>query len=89
MDRNRFSAIAHQHHAFSNPINEAKLMRMIQMLSLKPQDKVIDIGAGKCELLIRLVEEFQITGTAIELYEGAIEEAKRKASSRIPEGSIA
>ncbi|HZG83083.1 MAG TPA: methyltransferase domain-containing protein, partial [Brevibacillus sp.] len=88
MDRNRFSAIAHQHHAFSNPINEAKLMKMIQLLSLKPQDKVIDIGAGKCELLIRLVEEFKITGTAIELYEGAIEEAKREASSRIPQGSI-
>lgn len=88
MDRNRFSAIAHRNHAFSHPISEQKIRKMIQIVSPKPQDKVIDIGAGKCELLIRLVENYKITATAIELYDGAIEEAKRRASSRIPEGSI-
>lgn len=88
MDRNRFSAIAHRDHAFSNPINEAKMMKMIDMVSLKPQDKVIDIGAGKSELLIRLVEQYQISGTAIEMYDRAIEQATISASNRIPEGSI-
>jgi ubiquinone/menaquinone biosynthesis C-methylase UbiE len=88
LDRNRFSAIAHRNHAFSNPINEAKIMKMIDMVLLKSEDKVIDIGAGKCELLIRLVEKYNISGTAIELYGGAIEEAKKNAGGRIPEGSI-
>nr|WP_263323612.1 class I SAM-dependent methyltransferase [Neobacillus sp. Marseille-Q6967] len=88
MDRNKFSAIAHQNHAFSNPITEEKLMKIIRMVSLKQQDRLIDIGAGKCELLIRLVEDYGVTATAIELFEGAIEEARRKASGRIPEGSI-
>jgi tRNA1(Val) A37 N6-methylase TrmN6 len=88
MDRNKFSAIAHRNHAFSNPISEAKIMKMLGIVSPKGTDKVIDIGAGKCELLIRLVENYQVSATAIELYEGAIEDAKRNASSRIPEGSI-
>ncbi len=88
MDRNKFSAIAHRHHAFANPISEEKLMKMVGMVSPKPNDQVIDIGSGKCELLIRLVENFNVRGTAIELYDGAIEEAKKRASSRIPEGSI-
>ena len=88
MDRNRFSAIAHRNHAFSNPLSEEKIMKMIRRVSPKPQDKIIDIGAGKCELLIRLVEDYQISATAIELYDGSIEEAKRRASSRIPAGSI-
>ncbi|WP_312474049.1 methyltransferase domain-containing protein [Neobacillus sp.] len=88
MDRNKFSAIAHRDHTFYNPISEEKLMKMIGIVSPKPQDKVIDIGAGKCELLIRLVENYQVTATAIELYGGAIEKGKRHASSRIPEGSI-
>ncbi|MEH7072786.1 class I SAM-dependent methyltransferase [Neobacillus drentensis] len=88
MDRNKFSAIAHQNHSFSNPISEAKIMKMLEMISPKPSEKVIDIGAGKCELLIRLVENFQVSATAIELYDGAIDEAKRKASNRIPDGSI-
>jgi len=88
LDRNRFSAIAHRNHAFSNPLSEEKIMKMIRRVSPKPQDKIIDIGAGKCELLIRLVEDYQISATAIELYDGSVEEAKRRASSRIPAGSI-
>jgi SAM-dependent methyltransferase len=88
MDRNKFSAIAHRSHAFSNPISETKIMKMLSIISPKASDKVIDIGAGKCELLIRLVENYHVAATAIELYDGAIEEAKRNASSRVPEGSI-
>jgi ubiquinone/menaquinone biosynthesis C-methylase UbiE len=88
MDRNKFSAIAHQNHVFSNPINEAKLMKALQFLKLNPGDKVVDAGAGKCELLIRLAEQYQVKATAIELYDGAIEEAKRKAAGRIPDGQI-
>jgi ubiquinone/menaquinone biosynthesis C-methylase UbiE len=88
LDRDRFSAIAHRNHAFSNPINEDKIMKMIQIVSPKPKDKVIDIGAGKCELLIRLVESYKISATAIELYGGVIDEAMKQACNRIPEGSI-
>jgi precorrin-6B methylase 2 len=88
LDRNKFSAIAHRHHEFGNPISKEKLMKMIELVALKPQDKVIDIGAGKCELLIRLVENYQVSATAIELYDGAIEDAKSRARGRIPEGSI-
>jgi precorrin-6B methylase 2 len=88
LDRNKFSAIAHRDHAFYNPINENKIMKMIQMATPQPQDRVIDIGAGTCELLIRLVEKYNVSATAIELYSGAIEEAKRRASNRIPDGRI-
>jgi len=88
MDRNKFSAIAHRDHAFANPIGEAKLMKILGMTNLKPNNNVLDIGAGKCELLIRLVEGYQVKGTAIELYDGAIEEAKRRAATRIPKESI-
>ena len=88
MDRNKFSSIAHRNHAFANPISETKLMKMIGICAPMPQDKVIDIGAGKCELLIRLVENYGVNGTAVELYAGAIEEAKKAAAGRISEDSI-
>jgi SAM-dependent methyltransferase len=88
LDRNKFSAIATRNHAFNNPINETKIMKVMQIVSPKPHEKVIDIGSGKCELLIRLVENYKVSATAIELYDGAIEEAKRRASSRIPNDSI-
>jgi len=88
MDRNKFSAIAHRDHVFSNPINEAKLMRTFQFLNLQEGDRVLDIGAGKGELLIRVAEQFKAKATAIELYEGAIEEAKRKAAGRLSPDQI-
>lgn len=88
LDRNKFSAIAHRNHAFSNPIGEAKMMKILEMISLNSQDKVIDIGSGKSELIIRLIEKYHVTATGIELYEGAIEEAIRNAKDRIPNGRI-
>ncbi|MEH7134617.1 methyltransferase domain-containing protein [Priestia megaterium] len=88
MDRNKFSAIAHSEHLFSNPISETKINRIIDFLQLEPHAKVLDIGAGKCELLIRLVEKYDIEATAVELYEGSILEAKKQAQKRISEGKI-
>jgi SAM-dependent methyltransferase len=87
MDRNKFSAIAHRNHAFSNPISESKIMKMLEIVSPKATEKVIDIGAGKCELLIRLVENYHVSATAIEIYDGSIEEAKRNASIKFVVGN--
>lgn len=46
MDRNRFSAIAHRNHAFSNPISEAKINQLLPMLDLHRGQTVIDIGVA-------------------------------------------
>ncbi|WP_411502233.1 methyltransferase domain-containing protein [Brevibacillus centrosporus] len=50
---------------------------------LNPNDKAIDIGAGTSELLIRYMEKYNISATAIELYEGSIESARNRANGRI------
>jgi len=63
LNRNKLLAIAHRNHTFSNPISELKMMKMIEKVPLKSQDKVIDIGSGKCELLIRLVENYNVAAT--------------------------
>jgi len=83
MDRNKFSAIAHRDHAFSNPISESKINTIINQTKLNPNDKAIDIGAGTSELLIRYIEKYNISATAIELYDGSIETARNRANGRI------
>ncbi|WP_301173630.1 class I SAM-dependent methyltransferase [Brevibacillus nitrificans] len=83
MDRNKFSAIAHRNHAFSNPISESKINMFMNHTKLNPNDKAIDIGAGTSELLIRYIEKYNISATAIELYEGSIESARNRANGRI------
>jgi len=83
MDRNKFSAIAHRDHAFSNPISESKINTIINQTKLNPNDKAIDIGAGTSELLIRYIEKYNISATVIELYDGSIETARNRANGRI------
>ncbi|WP_337017672.1 hypothetical protein [Oceanobacillus massiliensis] len=39
---------------------------MINLTLLEPESKVIDIGAGMCELPIRLIEKYSVSATVID-----------------------
>jgi len=82
LDRNKFSAIAHRDHAFYNPLSEEKINRVINFLSLNPSDNVIDIGAGKGEFLLRVIEKYHSQGVAIEQYDGFTELLQSNAADR-------
>lgn len=40
---------------------------IIELLGLNDQASVLDIGSGKAELLIRLVERYQVSALGLEL----------------------
>jgi cyclopropane fatty-acyl-phospholipid synthase-like methyltransferase len=82
LDRNKFSAIAHQNHSFYNPVNPAKIDKIIELLSLKDNDKVIDIGAGKGEILLRIIEKYRSNCVAIEQYGDFAEQLKVNSKNR-------
>ncbi|RBP87620.1 methyltransferase family protein [Cytobacillus firmus] len=82
MDRNRYSAIAHQSHTFYNPMNPSKIEKVIEILDLKDNDKVIDIGAGKGEILFRIIERYSAKCIAIEKYVGFTEQLQVNAENR-------
>lgn len=82
MDKNKFSAIAHKNHSLYNPISESKLNKVMELLSLTSNDKVIDIGAGKGEFLLRISEKYSSHCVAIEQYSGFIEQLKENAKNR-------
>ncbi|CAM3120352.1 class I SAM-dependent methyltransferase [Paenibacillus sediminis] len=84
MNQQTFSHIAHQHHLFHNPISEAKINRIIDLIPLHPNDQIIDIGAGKGELPIRFIEKYGVNAVAIELFEGSIAAGEKNAKGRIP-----
>lgn len=88
MDRVRFSHIAHRTHVFCNPISEAKIERIIDEARLESGDRVVDFGAGKAELLCRLVERYGVTADAIDTAAVFLEEGRRRAEGRIPRDAI-
>ena len=56
MDRWKFYAITHADHVFLNPTSPARLEELIGLLDLPPEPRVLDIGCGTGELLVRLAE---------------------------------
>jgi SAM-dependent methyltransferase len=84
MDRQRFSRIAYSTHIFYNPLSEAKLDRVLDLVPLTADSRVVDFGTGRCEALIRLVERYSCSALAVETDEKFLETARNEAMIRIP-----
>jgi cyclopropane fatty-acyl-phospholipid synthase-like methyltransferase len=57
IDRWKYYDIIHQRHSVMNPVDETRLERLYDLLELKPNARVIDIGCGKGEMLIMASRE--------------------------------
>lgn len=84
MDPSRFSTIAHRDHDFCNPISSEKVDRIIGLLDLSAGQSVLDVGCGKGELLVRIVERHPVRAVGIDLNPHFLGEARAKAASRAP-----
>src|SRR5438309_6804683 len=82
MDRWKYYDIIHQRHSLMNPVNETELERVYDLLDLKPNANVIDIGCGKGEMLIRLAEKYTIKGLGIDKSPYCIRGAEKRKSQR-------
>ena len=88
MDRARLSAIAHADHRFANPLGEEKIERLLGLLDLDVGARVLDIGCGNAELLIRLVERHGIRGVGVDPSAAALAEARRRMAERVAMDAI-
>jgi ubiquinone/menaquinone biosynthesis C-methylase UbiE len=82
--RARASQIAHGDLRFHNPVSPATVESVIAMLPLEQGDRVLDVGCGRGELLVRLAESREATGLGIDSAEEQIEVAREEASARVP-----
>ena len=58
MNPHKFSAIAHRDHDYCNPIEAAKIERLLDLLPLDETSRVLDLGCGRAELALRIIERF-------------------------------
>jgi SAM-dependent methyltransferase len=66
LSRERYSAIGHTGMVFWNPVGEAVLDDWIVALSLNRDSRVLDIGCGRAELLMRLIERYGCSGVGVD-----------------------
>lgn len=84
MKQPKYGTISHQGLRYNNPFSVAKIEEVIELLGLNDRATVLDIGSGKAELLIRLVERYQVRALGLELDPSSIQKAHEQAAERIP-----
>ncbi len=72
---------------FNNPISSEKADRLISLLDLRSDGRVLDVGCGNGEFLIRVIERYGVTGLGIDNSPEAIASARENAGGRITEPS--
>ena len=79
MNPHKFSAIAHRDHDYCNPIAAAKIERLLDLLPLGAHASVLDLGCGRGELSLRVIERFGCTVTAIDRSSPMLDAARARA----------
>lgn len=70
---------------WNSPISERKFDSIADSLELSAQQRVIDVGCGAGEMLIRLVERCGVQALGVDASEAAIRRAKSQAAGRVPD----
>jgi cyclopropane fatty-acyl-phospholipid synthase-like methyltransferase len=88
VDRERASAIAHAGIAIGNPLPAAVIDRFVGECALSKDDRVLDIGCGRGELLLRAVEHTGCAAVGIDQSAQQIAIARAEAARRVPGADI-
>jgi SAM-dependent methyltransferase len=79
MNRQKLSAIAHRDHDFCNPLPPAKVERVLDLLPLDATSRVLDLGCGRAELSLRIIERFGATVVAVDNSSAMLDVARERA----------
>lgn len=88
MDRVRFSTLAHGDHMFASPVSAEKMDRLLSLLPLTADQRVLDVGCGNAEVLMRLIERTGVVGVGVDPNAAMIALARRRARERISSGRL-
>ena len=79
MNRHKFSAIAHRDHDYCNPLPAAKVERVLELLPLDTMTRVLDLGCGRAELALRIIEKFGSSVVAVDHSPPMLDAARERA----------
>jgi SAM-dependent methyltransferase len=83
VNRARISSITHGDLPFHNPLEPGRIEEVLALLRVDRGARVLDVGCGRGELLIRIADRFGAGGLGIDDSELQIAEARRKAQERV------
>jgi SAM-dependent methyltransferase len=92
VSRARISAINHGDLPFHNPLDPRRIDEVLDVLTIgvRPRllSRVLDVGCGAGELLVRIAERTGAGGLGVDSAPIQIEEARRRAAARVPQAEL-
>jgi len=82
LDHTKFTTIAHRDHILCNPLVPDKVERVLELFDLPPGSRVLDIGCGKAEMLMRLIELFGCHSVGVDTNAAFLAEARARSFDR-------
>lgn len=82
MDPHKYTFVAHSGMAHCNPISAAKADEVVSLLDLSSGATAIDVGCGKAEMLMRIMERFGCSGMGVDRSPHMIAAARQEAARR-------
>lgn len=82
MDRWKYFDIIHRDHLFWNPLDEAKVGEIIELLRLAAAARVLDIACGRGEFLFRVLERWGASGVGVDRSPFCAAGARERAAAR-------
>ena len=79
LNHHKYVAIAHADHDYCNPLSAAKYERLLDLLPLDEASRVLDLGCGRGELALRIIERFGSTVIAIDHSSYMLDAARERA----------
>jgi SAM-dependent methyltransferase len=79
LNLSKYIAIAHRDHDYCNPLSAAKIEKMLDLLTLDASSRVLDLGCGRAELALRIIERFGSTVVAIDHSSYMLDAARERA----------
>ncbi len=67
---------------FNCPLSLEKADRLIEVLELLPTARVVDVGCGEGEFLIRILQRYRASGTGIDPDDDAVAACQQEAGKR-------
>jgi SAM-dependent methyltransferase len=88
MERADYHLVANEALVHRNPMGAEEVEEIVRILDLPPGARVLDIGCGKGELLVELIERYRVTGVGVEFCAATVDEVRRRAAGRVPDGAL-
>jgi SAM-dependent methyltransferase len=88
MDIWKYFSITHKEHVLCNPMSVVKHDELIDLLSLEPGCKVLEIATGKGEFITRLAEAYRVSGIGVDISPYFVSDTKNKVKERAPDAEI-